>query len=109
MKNLNSEMIEKAKAAKSAAEFLEIAKANNVEMTDDEAATYFAQLNPNSGELGDDDLDKVAGGVAIGNEGFGLYPLAGDGDGKQGMPTADVSVVVSASITPSHLNGSIKE
>ena len=41
MKNLNPEMIEKAKAAKSAAEFLEIAKANNVEMTDDEAATYF--------------------------------------------------------------------
>jgi hypothetical protein len=56
-------MIEKAKAAKSAEELLELAKANGVEMTADEAATYFAQLNPKSGELDDDDLDAVAGGA----------------------------------------------
>ena len=62
MKNLTPEMIEKAKAAKTAEELLELAKANNVEMTADEAATYFAQLNPKSGELSDDDLDNVAGG-----------------------------------------------
>ena len=62
MKNLNAEMIEKAKVAKSAEELLEIAKTNNIEMTADEAATYFAQLNPKSGELSDDDLDAVAGG-----------------------------------------------
>jgi predicted ribosomally synthesized peptide with nif11-like leader len=62
MKNLTPEMIEKAKAAKSAEELLEIAKANGVEMTAEEAATYFAQLNPKSGELDDDDLDNVAGG-----------------------------------------------
>ena len=62
MKNLKPEMIEKAKAAKSAEELLELAKANGVEMTADEAATYFAQLNPKSGELDDDDLDNVSGG-----------------------------------------------
>ena len=62
MKNLNPEMIEKAKAAKSAEELLELAKANGVDMTADEAKTYFAQLNPESGELSDDDLDAVAGG-----------------------------------------------
>ena len=62
MKNLTPEMIEKAKAAKSAEELLELAKANGVEMTADEAKTYFAQLNPKSGELDDDDLDAVAGG-----------------------------------------------
>ena len=62
MKNLTPEMIEKARTAKSAEELLEHAKANNVEMTADEAATYFAQLNPKSGELNDDDLDAVAGG-----------------------------------------------
>lgn len=62
MKSLTPEMIEKAKAAKSVEELLEIAKANNVEMTADEAATYFAQLNPKSGELGDDELDAVSGG-----------------------------------------------
>ena len=62
MKNFNAEMIEKAKVAKSVEELLEIAKANGVEMTADEAATYFAQLNPQSGELDDDALDGVAGG-----------------------------------------------
>ena len=66
MKNLTPEMIEKAKAAKSAEELLEIAKANGVEMTADEATTYFAQLNPKSGELDEDDLDAVAGGGGCG-------------------------------------------
>ena len=63
MKNLTPEMIEKAKAAKNTDELLEIAKENNVEMSADEAATYFAQLNPKSGEINDDDLDSVAGGA----------------------------------------------
>ena len=67
MVNFNAEMIEKAKAAKSAEELLEIAKANGVEMTADEAAACFEQLNPKSGELDDDDLDAVAGG-ACGND-----------------------------------------
>ena len=62
MKNLTPEMIEKAKAAKSAEELFALAKENNVEMTADEAKTYFAQLGPKSGELDDDDLDAVAGG-----------------------------------------------
>ena len=63
---LPTEIIEKAKVAKTAEELYEIAKANGVEMTADEAATCFAQLNPKSGELDDDDLDSVAGG-ACGN------------------------------------------
>ena len=62
MKNFNAEMIEKAKAAKSAEDLHEVAKAGGIEMTADEAATYFAQLNPQSGELDDDALDGVAGG-----------------------------------------------
>jgi predicted ribosomally synthesized peptide with nif11-like leader len=66
MKNLTPEMIEKAKAAKNAEELLALANDNGVEMTAEEAATYFAQLNPTSGELNDDDLDSVAGG-ACGN------------------------------------------
>lgn len=63
MKKLTPEIIEKAKAAKSAEELLEIAKANDVEMTAEDAETYFAQLGPQSGELSDDDLDNVAGGA----------------------------------------------
>ena len=67
MKNLTSEMIEKAKAAKTVEELVEIAKAEGVEMTEAEAKTYFAQLNPKSGELDDDDLDAVAGGACQSN------------------------------------------
>ena len=70
MKNFNAEMIEKAKTVKSAEELLELAKANGMEITADEAKTYFAQLNPKSGELDDDDLDAVAGGTDKNKEGY---------------------------------------
>ena len=82
MKNLTPEMIEKAKAAKTAEELLELAKANGVEMTADEAATYFAQLNPKSGELDDDDLDAVAGG-ACADSNDNDNPAVGVGDTVQ--------------------------
>ena len=81
MKNFNAEMIEKAKTVKSAEELLELAKASNVEMTADEAATYFAQLNPKSGELDDDDLDAVAGGGCGGSDNDN--PAVGVGDTVQ--------------------------
>ena len=68
MKSFTSEMIEKAKVAKTAEELLEIAKANNVEMTADEAKTYFAQLGSKSKELNDGDLDAVAGGACNDDE-----------------------------------------
>ena len=67
MNFFNEEMIEKAKAAGSVEELIEIAKANGVEMTADEAVAYFAQLNPKSGELDDDALDNVAGGACQSN------------------------------------------
>ena len=63
MKNFNAEIIEKARGSKSAEELLQIAKENNIELTADEAAVYFAQLSPNSGEIDDDELDNVAGGA----------------------------------------------
>ena len=75
MNNLTPEMIEKAKAAKSAEEILALAKENDIEMTPDEAATYFAQLNPKSGELGDDDLDSVAGGSCFGSDSQDVCPV----------------------------------
>jgi len=62
MISFNSEMIEKAKAAKSASELLALAKENNIELSEEEAKSYFLQLNPKSGELSDDELDAVAGG-----------------------------------------------
>ena len=61
MTNLTPELIAKAKAAKSAEELLELAKANGIELTEEEAKTFFAQLNTN-GAVSDDDLEAVAGG-----------------------------------------------
>ena len=61
MKNLTPELIAKAKAANTAEELLELAKANGVEMTEEEANTYFAQLSAN-GTVSDDELNLVAGG-----------------------------------------------
>lgn len=62
MNNLTLELIEKAKAAKTAEELLALAKEHNIEMTAEEAAAYFAQLNPASGPLSEDELDNVSGG-----------------------------------------------
>jgi hypothetical protein len=68
MKNLTPELIAKAKAAKSAEKLFEIAKENNVELTEAEAKTYFAQLNAN-GAVSDDELDIVAGGLGCPDDG----------------------------------------
>ena len=65
MKNLTPELIAKAKAAKSAEELLALAKENNVELTEEEAKTYFEQLNAN-GAVSDDELGAVAGGGFLG-------------------------------------------
>ena len=67
MKNLTHEMIAKAKAAKSAEELMALAKENNVELTEEEAKTYFEQLNA-SGTVTDDELDMVAGGACSGDD-----------------------------------------
>ena len=61
MTNVTPELIATVKAAKSAEELLELAKANNVELTEEEAKTYFEQLHTN-GAISDDDLEAVAGG-----------------------------------------------
>jgi predicted ribosomally synthesized peptide with nif11-like leader len=61
MNNLTPELIAKAKATKSAEELLALAKEKNVELTEEEAKTYFAQLNANDA-VSDDELDAVAGG-----------------------------------------------
>ena len=65
MTTLTPELIAKAKATKSAEELMALAKENNIEMTEEEAKTYFEQLNA-SGPLSDDELDAVAGAGAGG-------------------------------------------
>lgn len=61
MTDFTTELIAKAKAAKSAEELLELAKANNVELTAEEAKTCFEQLHTNAA-ISDDELEAVAGG-----------------------------------------------
>lgn len=64
MKNFTPELIAEAKTAKSAEELLALAKANNVELTAEEAKTYWEQLNA-IGTMSDDELDVVAGGDGL--------------------------------------------
>ena len=63
---LTHELLEKAKLAKSAEELIALTKENGIELTEEEANTYFAKLNPKTGELADDELDSVAGGRKCG-------------------------------------------
>ena len=61
------EMLEKAKTAKSAEELLAMAKAENIALTEEQAAKAFAELNK-AGELSDEELDNVLGGGCDGSD-----------------------------------------
>ena len=54
--------MEKAKSAKSPEELITLAKENGTEITPEEAANYFAKLNPPRGDVSDEELKNVAGG-----------------------------------------------
>ena len=58
---LTQEQLTKAKATKSAEELIALAKENGLELTEEEAKNYFAELNK-EGALADDELDNVSGG-----------------------------------------------
>ena len=63
MKELyTQELIEKIKAAASAEEIILRAKENGLELTSEEAESYFAKLQPQSREILDEELENVAGG-----------------------------------------------
>ena len=62
MANFTTEIVKKAKAAKSAEELHKLAKAEGMDITADEAKSYFSQLNSESAELADDELKVVSGG-----------------------------------------------
>lgn len=58
---MNEVMMAKAKEAKTVAELMELAKAENIELTEEKAQDLFARLHV-EGELNDDELDNVSGG-----------------------------------------------
>ena len=76
--NISKELLEKAKTAKSEEDLLAMAKAEKVELTEEEAAKAFAELHK-MGELSDEELDNVAGGCA-GPYQSGDTPLFNSGD-----------------------------
>ena len=82
--NVSKELLEKAKTAKSAEELLAMAKAENIELTEEEAAKAFAELNK-SGELSDEELDNVAGGC-------GKSPRDGNRFGSESEVTYKYSI-----------------
>ena len=61
--NVSKELLKKAKTAKSAEELLELAKAENIELSAEQAAKAFAELHK-AGELSDEELDNVSGGCS---------------------------------------------
>ena len=64
-----TELIKKAKAAKSSAELIALAKENGVEITPEEAASCFTKLNPQSGDISDEELENVSGGGCHNSDG----------------------------------------
>lgn len=58
---MNEAMMIKAKEAKSVTELMELAKSENIELTEEKAQKLFAELHA-EGELSDAELDAVAGG-----------------------------------------------
>ena len=75
--SISKELLEKAKTAKTAEELLAMAKAENIELTEEQAAKAFAELNK-TGELSDEELDNVAGGGCGGNAAEGPKYSVGD-------------------------------
>ena len=77
--NISKELLKKAKTAKTAEELLAMAKAENIELTEEEAAKAFEELNKN-GELSDEELDNVSGGCGRDYEPSGETPKFHVGD-----------------------------
>ena len=59
----NEKLIDTLKGMNSVDELLAFAKEKALEMTEDEAKALFKQLKGGFGELADDELDSVAGGL----------------------------------------------
>ncbi len=61
---MKEELLKRAKEARSVEELIDIASLEGMELGEEKASKIFEQLNIS--ELGDDELDDVAGGAANG-------------------------------------------
>ena len=80
MTDFSAEMIQKVKGAKSAKELFELAKAEGIDITEDEARKYFEQIN--LPDLDDELIDMVSGGAIV-SEPIMKYNLEADKDEKR--------------------------
>lgn len=60
---LTKEMLAKAKDTKTVEELIALVKANGIELTAEEAARYFEQMNSKSVSLDDEVLEGVSAGA----------------------------------------------
>lgn len=65
---LTQEFIEKVSTAKSPEEIVALAKEKGLEIPQDKAEMLYSQLQSQSGELSDEELDNVAGGKSYEEE-----------------------------------------
>lgn len=72
---MNTELIAKAKKANSSEELIALAKENGMELTEEDANTYFDLLKPKMGELADEELDNVSGGGCYADDGYLLTTI----------------------------------
>lgn len=63
MMEFNEIIVEKAKKVKSIEELLLLAKENEFELTKKQASLYFDKINPKLGQLSDEELNNVSGGM----------------------------------------------
>ena len=60
---MNEEMLKKLRGAKSVEDIIAIGKECGKELTDEQAQEIYDKLKAANGELSDDDLEGVAGGL----------------------------------------------
>lgn len=72
--NLSVNQIKHARLAADPEALLDLARAEGIAMTAEEARDCFAKLHPPAGELADDELDAVSGG-GCGNSAATPYPV----------------------------------
>lgn len=61
--NIPTEIFEKAKKAESTQDIVNLAKDSGIELDSEEADAYFDLLHGSAGELADDELNNVSGGL----------------------------------------------
>ncbi len=61
---ISNELIEQVRECQSAEEIQSLACKNGYEITEEQAASIYARLNPENGEVADEELENISGGCS---------------------------------------------